>query len=157
MKDWIFSGEEYVCDLRVAGVLVRDGLLLMQRDRGGNEYALPGGHVKIGEVMTDSLVREFMEETGAKIECRNLLWTEECFWEYRGKKVHNIAFYYRIELCSGSDIADRGEFVASRDNSDVLLGWTPIEKIGQMTIYPEFIKQRIHRLNQPTAHFVTTA
>lgn len=157
MKDWIFSGEEYVCDLRVAGVLVRDGLLIVQRDRGGNEYALPGGHVKIGEVMTDSLVREFMEETGAKIECRNLLWTEECFWEYRGKKVHNIAFYYRIELCSGSDIADRGEFVASRDNSNVLLGWMPVSEIDSVTIYPEFIRQTIHQLDAPAKHFVTKA
>ena len=49
MKDWFFRTNEYICDLRTVGVLVRDGKLLVQRDRDGNEFALPGGHVKIGE------------------------------------------------------------------------------------------------------------
>lgn len=51
MKEWIFRTDEYICDLRTVGVLVRDGKLLVQRDRDGSEYALPGGHVKIGETM----------------------------------------------------------------------------------------------------------
>jgi stage III sporulation protein AG len=40
MKDWIFRTDEYICDLRTVGVLVRDGKLLVQRDRDGSEYAL---------------------------------------------------------------------------------------------------------------------
>ena len=47
-KDWIFKTDEYICALRSVGVLVRDGKLLVQRDRDVYEYALPGGHVKIG-------------------------------------------------------------------------------------------------------------
>lgn len=47
-KDWIFTAEEYTCDLRVAAVLVKDNKILVQREKDGNEYALPGGHVKIG-------------------------------------------------------------------------------------------------------------
>lgn len=31
MKDWIFKTDEYICDLRTVGVLVRDGKLLVQR------------------------------------------------------------------------------------------------------------------------------
>ena len=57
-RDWFFKTSEYICDLRTVGVLVRDGKLLVQRDRDGIEYALPGGHVKIGETTTDGLVRE---------------------------------------------------------------------------------------------------
>ena len=52
-KDWIFKADEYICDLRTVGVLIRDGKLLVQRDRDGSEYALPGGHVKIGETTVD--------------------------------------------------------------------------------------------------------
>ena len=62
-RDWIFTVENSVCDLRTVGVLIRDGKILVQRDRGGNEYALPGGHVKIGETLDDGLIREFKEET----------------------------------------------------------------------------------------------
>ena len=50
-KDWLFSSDEYICDLRTVAVLVQDGKILVQRERNGNEYALPGGHVKIGEPM----------------------------------------------------------------------------------------------------------
>ena len=114
MKDWIFRTDEYICDLRTVGVLVRDGKLLVQRDRDGNEYALPGGHVRIGEATADGLVREYKEETGADIRVGKLLWTEECFWEWNGTQAHNIAFYYRIELADGSDIPDTGAFVADR-------------------------------------------
>ena len=64
-KDWIFTFENSICDLRTVGVLIRDGKILVQRDRGGNEYALPGGHVKIGETLDDGLIREFKEETDA--------------------------------------------------------------------------------------------
>ena len=56
-KDWIFKTDKYICDLRTVGVLVRDGKLLVQRDRDGSEYALPGGHVKIGETTVDEIGR----------------------------------------------------------------------------------------------------
>jgi ADP-ribose pyrophosphatase YjhB (NUDIX family) len=93
-KDWLFETEEYICDLRTVGVLIRDNKILVQRDRVGNEFALPGGHVKIGETLENGLIREYKEETGSDIFCRRLLWSEECFWEWNGKQAHNIAFYY---------------------------------------------------------------
>ena len=51
-----------------------------------------------------------MEEMGVQIECRRLLWSEECFWKWNGKQVHNIAFYYLIKLCDDFEIPDNGEF-----------------------------------------------
>lgn len=156
-RDWIFRTDEYICDLRTVGILVRDGKLLIQRDRDGNEYALPGGHVKIGETTMDGLIREYKEETGADINVERLLWTEECFWKWNGKQAHNIAFYYQIELCDGSDIPDTGGFVSHKDNSHVVLGWMPVEKLGDVTIYPDFIKEAIFNLDAAPRHFITKA
>lgn len=65
-KDWLFSSENYICDVRTVGVLIKDNKILVQRERNGNEYALPGGHIKIGETLENGLIREFKEETGAK-------------------------------------------------------------------------------------------
>ena len=45
-KDWLFVSDEYIFDLRTVAVLVQDGKISVQRERGGNEYALPGGHIK---------------------------------------------------------------------------------------------------------------
>lgn len=153
-KDWIFSDDEYVCGLRAAGVLVKDGKILVQHDKGGSEYALPGGHVRIGETLEDGLIREMMEETGAEVRCTRLLWTEESFWNWNGRRAHTVAFYYLIELCGGSHIPD-GEFVSQKDNCDVLIGWLPIGKIPEMTLFPAFLKDEIDHLNDPPKHFVT--
>ena len=154
-KDWIFATDNAVCDLRTVGVLIRDNKLLVQRDREGNEYALPGGHVKIGETTEEALIREFKEETDADIKCVRLLWTEECFWEWNRKQAHNISFYYLIELCDGSDIPNISEFVPHKDNCNVLIGWVPIEQLNIITIYPEFLKNEIDRLNDLPKHFVS--
>ena len=154
-KDWLFVVDNSVCDVRTVGVLVQNGKILVQRDRDGNEYALPGGHVRIGETLEDGLVREYKEETGADITCVKMLWSEECFWEWSGKKAHNFAFYYQIALCNGSMIPDTGEFESHKDNCQVVLGWLPIERLPDVTIYPEFLKKEIYHLDRPLQHFVS--
>lgn len=156
-KDWIFTTEEYTCDLRVAAVLVKDNKILVQREKDGNEYALPGGHVKIGETLEAGLIRETMEEMGVQIECKKLLWSEECFWEWNGRQAHNISFYYLVELCDGFEIPDTGEFVLQKDNCNVVIGWMPIEQIQKVTIYPEFLKGEIYHLEGLMKHFVSRA
>ena len=154
-KDWLFSIGEYICDVRTAAVLVKDNKLLVQRDRNGTEYALPGGHLKIGETLEEALIREIMEELGVRIKCERLLWSEECFWEWNGKQAHNLAFYYLIELCDELEIPENGEFVSQKDNYDVVIGWMPIEDIQQVTIYPEFLKKEIYHLDEPIKHLVS--
>lgn len=154
-KDWLFTTDEYICDLRTVAVLIKDKKILVQRDRNGNEYALPGGHVKIGETLEDGLSREIMEEMGVGIKCNRLLWSEECFWEWNEKQVHNIAFYFQIEICGDLGIPENGEFVSQKDNCDVVIGWMPIEKIQNITIYPEFLKEEIYHLDRPTKHFLS--
>lgn len=154
-RDWLFATKEYICDLRTVAVLVKNGKILVQRERDGNEYALPGGHVKIGETLEDGLIRETMEEMGVRIKCRRMLWSEECFWEWNGKQAHNIAFYYLVDLEENSEIQDNGMFVSQKDNCNVVLGWMPVEEIQDVTIYPAFIKNEIFHLEGPMKHFVS--
>jgi len=154
-KDWLFTTEDYICDLRTAGVLLRNGKILLQREQHGNEYALPGGHVKIGETTEECLIREYKEETGVNISFKKLLWSEECFWEWNGKKAHNITFYYLIELCNDSGFPDTGEFIPHKDNKKVLIGWIPIESLSEITVYPEFLKTEIQNIDSSPKHFIS--
>ena len=84
-----------------------------------------------------------------------MLWSEECFWEWKGRKVHNFSFYYLIVLDNNSDIPDTCEFVSHRYNCNVVIGWMPIEEIKNIIIYPEFVKKEIYYLDEPMKHFIS--
>ena len=153
-KDWLFADDKYICGLRAAGVVIKDNMILVQRDKDGNDYALPGGHIKIGETSEAALVREMAEEMGLAVKCVRLLWSEECFWDWNEKQAHTVTFYYRAELCGGADIP-KGGFVPQKDNGSVVVGWLPIDELQKVNIYPAFLKEEIHRLDGPIKHFIS--
>ncbi len=95
------------------------------------------------------------EETDALIRIKRMLWSEECFWEWRGRLAHNISFYYLIEKCEGFEIWDYGAFVAHKDNGNVVIGWMEIERLKGFTVYPAFLKQEIDHLDGAIKHFVS--
>jgi ADP-ribose pyrophosphatase YjhB (NUDIX family) len=154
-KDWLFSDENSICNYRTVGVLIRNNKILVQREKNGTEYALPGGHVIIGETSEQSLIREYKEETGADIICSRMIWVEETFWKWKGKNAHTIAFYYIISLKNESDIPDN-YFESHKDNCNVLLEWVEIDKLKSLTIYPPFIKEKIKNISDNNIeHFIS--
>ena len=152
-RDWLFETDEGTCNFRCAGVIMRNGKVLLQRDQG--EYALIGGQVRIGETGENAVIREFQEELGVRIRCGQMLWSEECFWQWKGRMTHTLSFYYQIDFCEGSDFPDDGGFRSQLDNSRVEIGWVPLEKLKELTVYPAFLKERIFDLKK--GHFITRA
>lgn len=61
--------------IRVAGLLVREGRILMvEQGREGERYwLLPGGGVRFGETLSDALRREYIEELGVRVGVSKLL------------------------------------------------------------------------------------
>lgn len=152
-RDWLFKFDDCNCNFRAVGVFIRNGKILVQRDKDGTEYALPGGHVKIGESSEQSLIREYKEETGADIIIRRLLWIEEHFWNWNGKQTHGIAFYYLIELASDIDIPDTEEFVSQKDNCNILLKWLSLEDLKNISIYPSFLPEKVFDISDNIEYF----
>lgn len=153
-NDWLFQNENSICSYRTVGVLIRDNKILVQRDKDGTEYALPGGHVKIGETSEQSLIREYKEETGADIVCDRLIWVEETFWNWSGKDAHSLAFYYLISLKDDAAIPD-DYFESHKDNCNVVLKWVTIDEMKKLTIYPAFLKDKVENISDHIEHFVS--
>ena len=69
----------------VAGVCLKDGKVLLARHTYGSgkgKLIIPGGYVKFGELPEETLVREYLEETGVKVRAGRLLgmWFNEKDW-----------------------------------------------------------------------------
>ncbi|MBR6570487.1 MAG: NUDIX domain-containing protein [Clostridia bacterium] len=152
-RDWLFHTDGAICNFRCAGLVIRNGKVLLQRD--GDEYALIGGHVKVGETGSEAVIREFWEELGVQIRIEKMLWSEECFWTWQEKLSHTISFYYLAQLEDDSAISDDGAFQPQLDNPRVEIGWVPVDELKRLTVYPEFLKQRIEDLEP--GHFITRA
>jgi len=151
IEDWIFSDEQKVCHFRVAGILIQDNKLLIQKDKD-NVIAVPGGHISFGETSENALIREFKEEIGVEISVNRLIWIEENFWKWGKRDAHNISFYYLIALKNDADISST--FVKPiKDNSNILLSWITFDDMKNATIYPEFIKEKIENISDSIEHF----
>ena len=153
-KDWFFKDETNICNFRSAGVLIRGEKIFLQRERDGSEYAIPGGHVKIGETAQQSLIREYREETDVDIVCDRLIWVEESFWKWGGKNTSTIVFYYLISLTDDALIPD-DYFESQKDNSEVVLEWIYLHDLKNLTVYPRFLAEKAEKILNTIEHFVS--
>lgn len=60
----------------VAGVCIKDGKVLLARHTygaGKGKLIIPGGYLKFGELPQETLVREYMEETGVTVKAGKMI------------------------------------------------------------------------------------
>ncbi len=88
----------------VYGFLVKDGHMLCVKQRWSDKYSLPGGGMKIGENISASLKREFLEETGYNIEVTKkqpvYATTTLVISPVSRNPRHAVALYYEVMLKS---------------------------------------------------------
>ena len=85
----------------VYGICVRDNkLLCIQKERGPykNRFDLPGGSQKENEGLTETLVREYREETGYQIKGYGDCRVYDAFVEESYRTVHHIMVFYDVDI-----------------------------------------------------------
>jgi len=99
-------------EVRVAGVLIHNGKLLMAKHcKGGEEYwVLPGGHVEKRETLAQALEREFLEETRLSVETGDLLFVNDFIRRKPDPKRHviNLRFEVRARDLSPLEVVPQG-------------------------------------------------
>lgn len=67
---------------------------MLQRPKDDTAYAIPGGHVVLGETNEETLVREFKEEINVDIKVGTLKWVGEIFFSWIDiKDIETIELY----------------------------------------------------------------
>jgi len=158
MNDILFHRDDYVFSYRVAGILLRDNKLLLQKPTNDTAHAIPGGHVELGETNAETLIREFKEEIGADITVGDLKWVWENFFPWGNKPCHQICLYYDVTLKDETQIPLNGVFVGDEriEGRDfkIEFHWTPVEALNQIEVYPTNIADFIKRYDEGVQHFV---
>lgn len=142
---------------RVNGILIEDDKILIVKIKENSFYCLPGGHVKIGEDTKNAIIREFKEETGYNTNIDRLInISENFFTRDNGKKIHELSFYYLLNLKDKEIIKFNEYDVIEEDDENIRLHfrWIPIKELENIEFRPQNIKQKIEEGNMDFSHII---
>lgn len=159
MQDILFHTDDYIFSYRVAGICIHDGAVLLQKPVNSNDYAVPGGHVGLGETNEQTLIREFKEEIGADIKVGNLKWIGELFFPWGNKACHQICLYYEIEI-TDDKTPKSGCFMGTEHHEnkelDIEFHWIPVKNANSYQIYPSQAGEWLRSDDNDIKHFIYT-
>ena len=139
--------------LRSTAVAVRGNKILIYQTRGSDYWSLPGGKVEPDEDSRQTLVREMKEEAGVRINIKRLLLLSENFFSRpSGTRIHEVAFYYLVDIDRPGEFAFEG-----REGDDILLDfrWVEREQLGNFNLKPDFLREVICQLPTEPQHLIT--
>jgi 8-oxo-dGTP diphosphatase len=113
--------------VRVCGVCIENEQILLVCHRpilGEKDYwSPPGGGIDEGESATEALKREFLEETGFKIEVGELLKTRE----FIKAPLHAIELYFSVKILSGNLIKGHDPEMNLNEQLIKDVSWLPLQ------------------------------
>src|SRR5574344_656021 len=143
----------YKFNYRVACIIQNKDKILLHKNKEDIFYALPGGRVKIGENSISALKREFMEEIGQKIYVKDFLGLVENFFEYNGKKYHEILLIFKATFDENSRLYDEEKIIGLEENGNLEFVWKKKCEIKDLDIRPKCLKENIDNISK-TFHVI---
>jgi ADP-ribose pyrophosphatase YjhB (NUDIX family) len=154
-QDMCVPCDEGILNIRVGGIIMRDGKLLMVgNDRSDYLYSV-GGRIKFGETAEEAIVREILEETGVKMEIDRLGFVHENYFygdapANLGKLIYEISFFFYMKV--PQDFAPVSESFTEGQSKEYLK-WVSLDEDIQM--YPTFFRSELQNPENTVKHFVT--
>lgn len=158
-KDIIFKSEDFIFSYRVAGILIYDNKILLQKPVDDDGYSLIGGHVEAMETTEETLIREFKEEMNADITTERLMAVGEVFFPWGERPCHQISLYYKICLNDFHAIPLDGIFrsydESGNERMDLDFCWIPMDKLKDINLCPKELLPYILDDRYETIHFIS--
>ena len=116
--------------VRPSIAIFKDSHLLLMRYHYGNTdvYNLPGGNVDKGETLTETVVRELMEELGIEVDLESMILSGDVIMPEEKEDVLHCVFKGRI--LTGKPILN------PKETSALAVVWMPIEDLHELEMYP---------------------
>ena len=146
--------DDGILNIRVGGIIMKDGKILMVGNERANYLYSVGGRIKFGETAEEAIVREVYEETGVKMEIDRLGFVHENYFygdapSNLGKLIYEISFFFYMKV--PSDFAPISESF-TEDNSKEHLKWVSLDE--DIKMYPEFFRKELKNPTYTVKHFI---
>ena len=127
-------------------LILHDGKLLLNKciSRLGVYYALPGGGQHDGELLTEAVRREVLEETGLTIEPMRLSAVFERVTPGREGNVNAHKMYF-VFLCKPDKSVPAAE-PSERDLYQVGMEWLTLKQASEAPLFPRVIRDNLPAL-----------
>ena len=156
------KSDEIIFKYRVNGLVLNNNKILVVEIMNNGFNCLPGGHVKLGELSTDAIEREMLEELDIKnpknaiIDKKLFAINETVFSRKDGKKVHEISLFYKINF--KEDCLNLCDYCKMEldDGIEKKLDfkWVNIEDLNNVNFKPMIIVDKIKKNNWNLEHFI---
>ena len=125
-------------------IVLHEGKILVNRciSKFGEYYALPGGGQRTGEMLTETVRRELLEETGYTVVPMRLSGIYERISESRrDSNSHKIYFIFLCKLGSEAQ-----KTPTETDRFQIGCEWVDIRQIHRRNLFPRAIRDNISGL-----------
>ena len=124
--------------LRVSGIFIRDGKVLVQKCKKIDGYCFPGGHVELGEITKEAVLREIKEEIGIEVKIIDLFCVHENIYKTIDNNIaQEINYYY---LLDSKEIIPFDEFETTENDKGTLkvhnYEWLKINELIDKKVNP---------------------
>ena len=117
------------------GICIKDGHILICRNRKVGNLYFPGGHIEFGETGAEALVREVREEMGVESTAREFLGCCEHRFNQHGKPHAEINLIFSLEIPSVA----LGQTVPSCEDW-IAFEWMPIGELASSAVEPAALR-----------------
>lgn len=160
ITDCAFTKENKWFRYRAGAIIIENGCVLFAKNELDPYLYSVGGGIHHGETSEEAVKREVFEETGVHYEIDRLAFIHENFFTGSGRiedmDCHEISFYYLMKPRGsqqlGAESADHTTDTGIAEHTC----WIPIEKLGDYTAFPLFLRDEIFNLDNNTIKHIVT-
>jgi len=130
-------------------IIIENGkiLLLKHEDQDGDWYCLPGGGQENGETLKEALIRECMEEIGATVEVKDVLFIRDYIAKNHEFKDEESLNTHQIELMFECSIDENYiPFTGMKpDSTQKEVLWIELKDLSKLRFYPKEMKSYLQK------------
>ena len=137
---------------RTIGIIKKDNKILVQGRKGKDGWGFPGGTIAYLENSEETIKREFEEEIGEKVNINKLFAIVENFFKFDTITVHQISFYYLLNLDNNSKYYGMDSFDGVEEGKNIIFKWIDLD--SNEIVKPSVIFNALKENSNDIKHYI---